>query len=55
MRLMKEERDGDRVLKFWKNFLEQCKERGVWLEDWEGFSVTAGDLRRAEGVGVGGI
>ena len=52
MRLMKEERDGRRVLKFWKNVLERCKERGVWLEDWEGVSVTAGDLRRAEGGGV---
>lgn len=49
MRLMKEERDGRRVLKFWKNVLERCKERGVWLEDWEGVSVTLGDLRRAEG------
>jgi hypothetical protein len=52
MRLMKEERDGRRVLKFWKNVLERCRERGVWLEDWEGFSVTFGDLRRAEGGGV---
>ena len=52
MRLMKEERDGRRVLKFWKNVLERCKERGVWLEDWEGVSVTLGDLKRAEGGGV---
>ena len=52
MRLMKEERDGRCVLKFWKNVLERCKERGVWLEDWEGVSVTARDLRRAEGGGV---
>ena len=25
---MKEERDGRRVLKFWKNVLKQCKEGG---------------------------
>lgn len=55
MRLMKEERDGRRVLKFWKNVLERCRERGVWLEDWEGVSVTFGDLRRAEGGGVWGV
>ena len=52
---MKEERDGRRVLKFWKNVLKQCKEGVGWLEDWEGVSVTAGDLRRAEGGGVQGV
>ena len=55
MRLMREERDGRRVLKFWKNVLERCRERGVWLEDWEGVSVTFGDLRRAGGGGGGGV
>ena len=53
MRLMKEERDGRRILKFWKNVLERCKERGVWLEDWEGVPVTFADLRRAKGVELG--
>ena len=33
MRLVKEGRDGRRVLKFWKHVLERCKERGVCLED----------------------
>ena len=51
MRLIKEERDGKCVLKFWKNVLERCSERGVSLEDWEGVGVTLGDLRRAGGGG----
>ena len=31
---MKEERDGRRVLKFWKNVLERCKERGYGWSIW---------------------
>ncbi|KAJ7590218.1 hypothetical protein C8J56DRAFT_937123 [Mycena floridula] len=37
-----------RVLKFWKRVLTKCKERTVWLEDCDGFNVTANDLLRFE-------
>lgn len=36
-----------RVLKFWGNVLERCREREVWLEDWTGMNITQRDLLRA--------
>lgn len=41
-----------RVLRFWGDVLQRCRERGVWLEDWRGVNVTARDLKRAEMVGT---
>ncbi|TEB22819.1 hypothetical protein FA13DRAFT_1640749 [Coprinellus micaceus] len=35
-----------RVLRFWMCVLEICRERGVYLEDWAGWNVTAGEIRR---------
>ncbi|KAJ3500838.1 hypothetical protein NMY22_g19127 [Coprinellus aureogranulatus] len=35
-----------RVLRFWMRVLEKCKARGVWLEDWEGWNITPGEVRR---------
>ncbi|KAJ7279715.1 hypothetical protein C8J57DRAFT_136916 [Mycena rebaudengoi] len=36
-----------RVVRFWEGVLRRCKDEGVWLEDWRGWNVTAGSLRRA--------
>ncbi|KAJ6562771.1 hypothetical protein DFH09DRAFT_1159589 [Mycena vulgaris] len=37
----------ERVVKFWEGVLGRCREEGVWLEDWRGWNVTGGCLRRA--------
>ncbi|KAJ7127246.1 hypothetical protein C8R43DRAFT_957926 [Mycena crocata] len=46
----------ERVVRFWEGVLGRCKEEGVWLEDWRGWNVTGGSLRRARmGLGVGEV
>ncbi|KAJ7346208.1 hypothetical protein DFH08DRAFT_914963 [Mycena albidolilacea] len=40
-------RGGMRVVKFWEGVLERCRREQVWLEDWRGWNVTSGSLRRA--------
>jgi hypothetical protein len=45
-RMRRKHAEQKRVLRFWGKVLERCKERGVWLEDWEGVNVTRRDLRR---------
>ncbi|KAF8211736.1 hypothetical protein K438DRAFT_1807816 [Mycena galopus ATCC 62051] len=45
-------RERERVVKFWEGVLGRCREEGVWLEDWRGWNVTRGGLRRAR-VGLG--
>jgi hypothetical protein len=42
-----------RVLRFWMRVLEKCRERGVYLEDWAGWNVTVGEMRRVAMVEVG--
>ncbi|KAJ7455710.1 hypothetical protein FB451DRAFT_1342247 [Mycena latifolia] len=37
----------ERVVRFWEGVLGRCREEGVWLEDWRGWNVTGGSLRRA--------
>ncbi|KAF8873475.1 hypothetical protein BD779DRAFT_297386 [Infundibulicybe gibba] len=37
-----------KVLDFWGRVLDRCKQRHVWLEDWQGLNVTSRDLKRAE-------
>ena len=49
--LMRAERPSARVLQFWFKVVERCRERGVWLEDWEGVNVTRGSLLRAAASG----
>ncbi|KAJ7195326.1 hypothetical protein GGX14DRAFT_527188 [Mycena pura] len=36
-----------RVMRFWEGVLGRCRDEGVWLEDWQGWNVTSGSLRRA--------
>ena len=51
-----ERREGwDACAEVLEECLERFRERGVWLENWEGVSVTAGDLRRAKVGGAGGV
>ncbi|KAJ6451908.1 hypothetical protein C8R45DRAFT_1041462 [Mycena sanguinolenta] len=46
-------RERGRVVSFWEDVLERCREEGVWLEDWRGWNVTRSGLRRARlGLGV---
>ncbi|KAJ7098500.1 hypothetical protein B0H15DRAFT_579883 [Mycena belliarum] len=40
-------RGDERVVRFWEGVLGRCREEGVWLEDWRGWNVTGGALRRA--------
>ncbi|KAJ7156721.1 hypothetical protein C8R46DRAFT_1226228 [Mycena filopes] len=39
-------RERERVVGFWEGVLGRCKDEGVWLEDWRGWNVTGGSLRR---------
>ncbi|KAJ7025198.1 hypothetical protein C8F04DRAFT_1300619 [Mycena alexandri] len=39
-------RERERVVRFWEGVLGRCKDEGVWLEDWRGWNVTGGSLRR---------
>ncbi|KAK7035903.1 hypothetical protein R3P38DRAFT_609827 [Favolaschia claudopus] len=50
----RERRERGRVVGFWEGVLGRCREEGVWLEDWRGWNVTSGSLRRVRmGLGVG--
>ncbi|KAJ7133896.1 hypothetical protein C8R43DRAFT_640773 [Mycena crocata] len=49
-----DQRERERVVRFWEGVLGRCKEEGVWLEDWRGWNVTGGSLRRVRmQLGVG--
>jgi hypothetical protein len=43
-------RERERVVKFWEGVLGRCRDEGVWLEDWRGWNVTSGSLRRTRGA-----
>ncbi|KAF7329764.1 hypothetical protein MKEN_00239700 [Mycena kentingensis (nom. inval.)] len=40
-------RTRERIVRFWEGVLVRCREEDVWLEDWRGWNVTRGTLRRA--------
>ncbi|KAJ6559525.1 hypothetical protein B0H19DRAFT_878474, partial [Mycena capillaripes] len=43
---MRRGRERERVVRFWEGVLGRCRDEGVWLEDWRGWNVTSGGLRR---------
>ncbi|KAJ6514247.1 hypothetical protein C8R47DRAFT_1282084 [Mycena vitilis] len=45
----KDQRERERVVRFWEGVLARCRDEGVWLEDWRGWNVTRGALMRARG------
>ncbi|KAK6993009.1 hypothetical protein R3P38DRAFT_3407906 [Favolaschia claudopus] len=49
----RERRERGRVVGFWEGVLGRCREEGVWLEDWRGWNVTSGSLRRVR-MGLAG-